>query len=79
MSHDKHWLSLVSDLKVVLFEEVLGNTNLRSIFHLEEGCGWTLIKLDILDYVSLFIAIVGDDTCTSKLSSASILELEENS
>ena len=77
MLHDEHWLSLVSDLQIVLLEEVFGNTNLGAIFHLKEGGGWPLIKSDVLHNVGSLGSIVGDDTASDELSSAGLLEYVE--
>lgn len=75
MLHDQHWLPLVSDLQIVLLVEIFGNTNLRPVFHLKEGGGWSLIELDVLHDVGSLGSIVSNDTATSEVSSALVLEL----
>jgi hypothetical protein len=75
--HDEHWLSLVSDLELILLVEILGNTDLSSIVHLKEGGGWSLIELDVLHNVCSLRSIVGNDTASCELLSASILECVE--
>lgn len=60
--HDlQHWLPLVADLQVVGLVEVLGYTDLLAISHVEEGVARSKIKLDILNDVRPFVAVVGDD------------------
>jgi hypothetical protein len=72
--HDKHWLSLVWDLHIVNFKEVLGNTDLLPILKIEKCIARTKFKIDFLDDVSPLSSIVCDDGLSNKLLSALHLE-----
>ena len=67
-------LLLVRDLETVLRHEVLGDAHFSSISHAEEGTGWALSEVDLVNPVCLPLAIAGDDTLTHHLSLDSLLE-----
>ena len=78
MADDDHWLLLLSDPESILLEEVLGDTDLLAITHVEEGVAWAEIELDVLDDVGSLVAVVRNDAVVSELVPASLLEgLEE--
>jgi hypothetical protein len=74
MIDNNHWLLLLSDLKIVLLQEVLGNTYLLTIIHIKKGVAWAKIEFYVLNYIGSLIAVIGNHALVSKLISTSILE-----
>jgi hypothetical protein len=73
-SDQEHWLSLVSDLHSICFEEVLGHAHLLAVSHIEESVARSFVKVDIMNDISSLVAVVGNNTLTNKASLDFFLE-----
>lgn len=65
--HNEERLLRVSDLEVVVLQEVLSNAHLLAVGGLEPGSDRSLLEVDVLNEVGLLVAVVADDSLALEL------------